>query len=72
MQVKDLTTEELKALIRETVIDTIQEVLDDPDKGRELKENIRQQLIEMRSRREAGSQRISSEEAMQRLGLSGQ
>lgn len=61
MQVKDLTTEELKALIRETVIDTLQEVLDDPDEGRALKEDIRQQLIEMRKRRESGSRSISSE-----------
>jgi len=29
MQVKDLTTEELKALIRETVMAVLEEVLDD-------------------------------------------
>jgi hypothetical protein len=37
MQVKDLTIEELKLLIQETVAETIQSLLIDPDEGREIK-----------------------------------
>jgi len=42
MQVKDLTTEELKALIRETVMAVLEEVLDDPDGGLALRPEIEQ------------------------------
>jgi DNA mismatch repair ATPase MutS len=70
MQVKDLTLDELKTLIRETVEETLEEFLPDLDEGKTVKEKFKQQLLEIRKRREKGVRGISTEEVMQRLGLS--
>jgi hypothetical protein len=69
MQVKDLTTEELKALIRETVMETLEDLLDDPDEGKEIRPEIKQQLLESRQRRTAGERGIPAEEVAKRFGL---
>lgn len=69
MQVKDLTTEELRALIRETVLETLEEFLDDPDEGKEIRPEIKQQLIESMQRTQAGERGIPAEEVAKRLGL---
>ncbi len=69
MQVKDLTTEELKALIRETVLETLEEFLDDPDEGKEIHPEIKQQLIESMRRTQAGERGIPAEEVAKRFGL---
>jgi hypothetical protein len=72
MQVKDLTTDELKALIRETVTEILEEFLDDPDKGKEIRPELKQQLLESRQRRANGARAISAEEVAQRFGLTWQ
>ncbi len=69
MQVKDLTIEELKALIRETVIESLEELLPDPDAGKTVKEQFQQELLEIRQRRKAGTKNISADEVKQRLGI---
>ncbi len=71
MQVKDMTVEELKALIRDTVEETLEDFLGeyDADAGLEIKAEIKQQLLEMRQRRKAGKRGISAEEVYQKLGL---
>ncbi|MGL5871411.1 MAG: hypothetical protein ACRC2R_03415 [Xenococcaceae cyanobacterium] len=70
MQVKDLTLDEFKILIRETVKETLEEFLPDLDEGKTIKEEFKQQLLEIRKRRETGVRGISTEEVMQRLNLS--
>lgn len=60
MQVKDLTIEELKAVIRETVIESLEELLPDPDAGKTVKEQFQQELLEIRQRRKAGTKNISA------------
>lgn len=45
MQVKDLTIEELKLLIQETVAETLQSFLIDPDEGKQLKLEVKEQLL---------------------------
>ena len=70
MQVKDLTLDELKTLIRETVKETLEEFLPDLDEGKTVKEEFKQQLLAIRQRRETGVRGISTEEVMQRLALS--
>jgi hypothetical protein len=72
MQVKDLTTEELKALIRETVLETLEDVLDDPDIGKTLRPELRQQLLESRQHRTTGHKGIPAAEVAQRFGLTWQ
>ncbi|MBW4634267.1 MAG: hypothetical protein KME30_20860 [Iphinoe sp. HA4291-MV1] len=71
MQVKDLTIDELKTLIRETVMETLEELLPDPDEGRTLKQEFEQELLEIQKRRERGFQGIPAREVMHRLGLGG-
>ena len=68
MQVKDLTIEELKLLIQETVAETIQSLLFDPDEGREVKPEVKQQLLESLRRTEKGERGISAEEVAKKLG----
>ncbi|PSN14861.1 hypothetical protein C7293_09750 [filamentous cyanobacterium CCT1] len=70
MHIKDLTVDELKTLIRETVEDTLQDLLLDPDTDRPVKQAFEQQLIALRERRQTGqTQALSSDEAMRALGL---
>lgn len=71
MQVKDLTIDELKTLIRETVMETLEEFLPDPDEGTKVKEEFKRELLETRKRRDAGARGIPAEEVMQKLGLGG-
>ena len=44
MQVKDLTVEEFRLLIRETVEAVLADLLADPDQGKELKPGLQEQL----------------------------
>jgi hypothetical protein len=69
MQVKELTIEELKLLIQETVTETIQSLLLDPDIGKELKPEVKQQLLNSLQRTENGERGISAEEVAKKLGL---
>ena len=62
MQVKDLTIEELKAMIRETVVESLEDLLPDPDTGKIVKEQFQQELLEICRRRKAGNQNISADE----------
>jgi len=69
MQVKDMTIEELKALIRQTVAETLGEFIDDPDSGLELKAEVRQQLIDSLQETEAGVRGVPAQEVAKKLGL---
>lgn len=69
MQIKDLTTEELKLLIQETVAETIQSLLIDPDEGKQVKPEVKQQLLNSLDRTHAGEPGISAEEVAKKLGL---
>ena len=71
MQVKDLTIEELKAVIRETVNESLEDLLPDPDTGKIVKEKFQQELLEIRQRRKAGTKNISADEVKQILGIIG-
>lgn len=71
MQIKDLTVDEFKNLIRETIEDALQDLLIDPDAGSSVKASIEQQLLDIREQRQLGkTQTLSSGEAMKELGLS--
>ncbi len=69
MQVKDLTVEEFKLLIQETVAETLHTLLIDPDEGKELKPEVKQQLLDSLERTQAGERGISAEEVAIKLGL---
>jgi hypothetical protein len=70
MQVKELTVEELKLLIQETVAETIQSILFDPDQDKEVKPGVKRQLLDSLRRTEVGERGVSAEEVAKKLGLS--
>jgi hypothetical protein len=70
MQVKDLTTDELKRLIRETVLETLEEFIEDPDEGKEMRPEVKQQLIASLKRTQAGERGIPASDVAKKLGLS--
>jgi hypothetical protein len=71
MQVKDMTSDELKTLIRETVMEALEELLPDPDEGAIVNEDFKGKLLEIQKRRERGVRGIPAEELMQKLELQG-
>ncbi len=60
MQVKDLTTDELKHLIRETVVAALEDILPDPDQDLTVKEEFKQELLAIQQRRKTGIRGISA------------
>nr|WP_216634784.1 hypothetical protein [Gloeomargarita lithophora] len=64
-----MTIEELKLLIQETVAETIQSLLIDPDEGRQVKPEVKQQLLNSLYRTQAGERGVSAEEIAKKLGL---
>ncbi|MHC5732633.1 MAG: hypothetical protein ACYTXY_53025, partial [Nostoc sp.] len=68
-QVKDMTIEELKLLIQETVAETIQSLMVDPDEGKQIKPEVKQQLLDSLQRTQSGERGIPAEEVVKNLGL---
>ena len=69
MQVKDMTVEQLTDLIRHIVEQCLDEYFGDPDEGKEIKEEVKQRLLESRKRSEGGERGIPMEEVIKKLGL---
>ena len=69
MQIKDMNSEELKALIENTIDETLESYLGDPDQGKTLKEDVKQRLLAIKQRREAGEKGMTAAEVYQRLGI---
>ena len=69
MQVKDLTVEELKTIIQETVTETLNTLLVDIDEGKELKLAVKQELLDSLAKTQAGERGIAAAEVAKKLGL---
>ena len=69
MKVKDLTVEELKVLIEETVEEKLQEILGDPDEGLEIKEEVIERLKHSMAAIKKGEQGIPIEQVAKKLGI---
>jgi uncharacterized protein YicC (UPF0701 family) len=67
MQVKDLTTDELKSLIKATVAEALEELLPDPDEGQELRKTVKQQLLNIQARRASGVRGVAASEVAKLL-----
>lgn len=65
MRVSDLTLEELKALIKEAVREEIEELVEDPDKGLTLREEVVKEIKASLSSKE----RVPVEDVAKKLGL---
>ena len=69
MKVKELSVEQLKALIQEAVEEKLQEVLGDPDQGLELKEDVKERLRHSLSAVESGDEGIPIGQVAKEVGL---
>ena len=67
--VADLTVEQFKDLMREVVVQTLTEVLGDPDEGLELRDDIKVKMQQSLAAVKAGAKIIPAEEAAAKLGL---
>ena len=75
MQLKDLTVEEfqqiLKSWIRETIEEVLQEILIDEESYLSLKPEFHESLLRQREQRiQKKAKTLSTEQVMERLGLS--
>ncbi|NOZ24417.1 MAG: hypothetical protein GXP25_25345 [Planctomycetes bacterium] len=68
-KIADLTMEEFKDLVREVVAETVMELLGDPDKGLELREDVRRSLEISLATVQDGGETIPAKEVAERLGL---
>ena len=67
--VANLTIDEFKILIKDVVKQTIFELLNDPDDGLELREEIKIRLQQSLAEIEAGGKTIPAQEVAAKLGL---
>ncbi len=67
--VADLTVEQFKDLMRQVVIQTLSEVLGDPDEGLELRDDIKARMQRSLAALQAGTKTIPAQEVAAKLGL---
>ena len=67
--VADLTVDQFKNLVREVVIQTLSEVLGDPDEDMELRDEIKVKIRQSLAALKAGETIIPAEEVAAKLGL---
>lgn len=69
MQVKDMTVEQLRDLIRHTVEQCLEEYFGDPDSGLEVKEEVKHKLLESLKNKQGGESSILAGEVYQKIGI---
>jgi len=69
MKVKELSREELQALIQEAVENAMFELLGDPDQGLDLKEGVKERLMRSLEGAQRGERGTPAEEVAKRAGL---
>ena len=67
--VADLTVEQFRDLMRQVVIQTLSEVLGDPDEGLELRDDIKVRMQRSLAALQAGTKTIPAQEVAAKLGL---
>jgi len=67
--VRELSVEELKALIGEVVEEKLREMLGDPDGGLVLRPDIQERLVKSLNQPKESRQSVSAPEVARRLGL---
>lgn len=70
LTVADLTVEEFRKLVREVVIQTLSEMLGDPDEGLELRDDLADEIRSSLACVEAGGRTVPAQEVAAKLGLS--
>ena len=72
-KVADLTIDQFRELIRETVTQTLSDMMGDPDEGMELREDFTEELrhsLSVMEAMEAGGKTVAAQKVAERLGLS--
>jgi hypothetical protein len=67
--VRELSVEELKALIGEVVEEKLREMLGDPDEGLALRPDTQERLLKSLNQPKESRQTVSAPEVARRLGL---
>ena len=62
-KIADLTIDEFRDLVRAVVIQTLSEILDDPDKGLELRDDFAEELLGSLAAVEAGGKTTSAQKS---------
>lgn len=68
-KVSDLTIDELRSIIRETVRQTLADLLSDPDEGLELQDEIEETLLHSIEAIRGGEPTFDASEVAEKLGL---
>jgi len=68
-KVADLRIDGFRELVREIVVQTLSEVLIDPEEGLELREDFAEELQRSLATLRAGGKTVPAREAAERLGL---
>ena len=68
-KVAALTTDEFRELVREVVLQTLAELLGDPDEGLELRPDFAEEAQRSLAAVKAGAKTIPAEKVVKRLGL---
>ena len=69
MKIKELSVEQLKALIQEAVEEKLQEILGDPDQGLDVKEEVKKRLKDSLTAVERGEKGVPIEQVVMETGL---
>ena len=68
-KVADLTINEFRELVQEVVIQTLSEMMGDPDEGLELRDDFVEELKQSLANVEAGGKTVPAQKVAERLGL---
>ena len=68
-QVAELSVDELRLLIQDVVRETIEELFRDPDKGLELRDDLKEKLLRSVKSIQEGGETYSAETIAANLGL---
>jgi len=69
MQVRDMTVEQLRDLIRHTVEQCLEEYFGDPDAGLEVKQEVKQKLLESLNHQPTEESSIPAGEVYHKIGM---
>ena len=68
-KVADLTIDEFRELVREVVIQTLSEMMSDPDEGLELRDDFVEELKQSIADVKAGGKTVPAQKVAEELGL---
>ena len=68
-KVADLTIDEFRDLVRAVVMQTLSEILNDPDEGLELRDGFAEELQHSLAVADADSKTVSAQKVAEKLGL---